>query len=81
MHHLKRVAAEHESNNMPASNLAIVLGPTLLWSNEEAVGTAGAARAASLATIMETPHQARVIELLSNHANDIFGSPVTNKSP
>ena len=66
MHHLKRVAAEHESNTMPASNLAIVLGPTLLWSNEGS---------ASLATVMETPHQARVIELLSTHANDIFGPP------
>ena len=64
MHHLKRVAAEHESNNMPASNLAIVLGPTLLWSNEGS---------ASLATVLETPHQARVIELLSSHASDIFG--------
>ena len=65
MHHLRRVACEHESNNMPASNLAIVLGPTLLWSNEGS---------ASLATVMETPHQARVIELLSTYATDIFGS-------
>ena len=64
MHHLRRVAGDHESNNMPASNLAIVLGPTLLWSNEGS---------ASLATVMETPHQARVIELLSTYATDIFG--------
>lgn len=66
MHHLKRVADEHESNNMPASNLAIVLGPTLLWNNEDS---------ASFASVMETPHQARVIELLSTYVDEIFGPP------
>ena len=56
MHHLRRVAAEHESNNMTASNLAIVFGPTLLRRNEDT---------ASLITVMETIHQARAVELLT----------------
>jgi len=64
MHHIKRVAEEHESNNMPVSNLAIVFGPTLLWSNKGNT---------SLTTVMETPHQARAIELISSHAAEIFG--------
>ena len=56
MHHLHRVAADHESNNMTASNLAIVFGPTLLRRNEDT---------ASLITVMETIHQARAVELLT----------------
>lgn len=32
MHHLKRIADYHHLNNMPASNLGIVFGPTLLRS-------------------------------------------------
>ena len=35
MHHLHRVAMDYESNNMTASNLAIVFGPTLLRRNED----------------------------------------------
>ena len=64
MHHLHRVAGEHESNNMTASNPAIVFGPTLLKRNESI---------ASLSTVMDTLHQARTVELLTIYVNEIFG--------
>lgn len=65
MHHLAKVAAEAEVNNMPASNLAIVFGPTLLRSSENP----------GLASVSETMHQARVIELLTLNVTSIFGPP------
>lgn len=66
MHHLKRVAAEQESNNMPASNLGIVFGPTLLRTSEGS---------ATLSSLVDTVHQTKVIELLIEHADTIFGPP------
>ena len=66
MHHLKRVSAEYESNNMPASNLGIVFGPTLLRTSEGS---------ASLSSLVDTVHQTKVIELLIEHAETIFGPP------
>ena len=63
MHHLNRVAAEHEANSMTASNLAIVFAPTLMKTNKE-IG---------LGAVDETKHHARVIELLIVHATHIFG--------
>ena len=66
MHHLKRVSAEYESNNMPASNLGIVFGPTLLRTSEGS---------ASLSSLVDTVHQTKVIELLIEHADTIFGPP------
>ena len=56
MHHLHRVASEYESNNMTASNLAIVFGPTLLRRNEDTT---------SMTQVLETIHQARAVELLT----------------
>ena len=56
MHHLHRVATEYESNNMTASNLAIVFGPTLLRRNEDTT---------SMTQVLETIHQARAVELLT----------------
>ena len=56
MHHLYRVASEYESNNMTASNLAIVFGPTLLRRNEDTT---------SMTQVLETIHQARAVELLT----------------
>ena len=56
MHHLHRVATEYESNNMTASNLAIVFGPTLLRRNEDAT---------SMTQVLETIHHARAVELLT----------------
>lgn len=66
MHHLKRVAAEQEANNMPASNLGIVFGPTLLRTSEGS---------ATLSSLVDTVHQTKVIELLIEHADSIFGPP------
>ena len=66
MHHLRRVAAEQEANNMPASNLGIVFGPTLLRTSEGS---------ATLSSLVDTVHQTKVIELLIEHADSIFGPP------
>lgn len=62
--HLSRVAQHSETNNMPASNLAIVFGPTLLKTTEGS---------ASLSSLVDTVHQTRVVELLTRHADTIFG--------
>jgi len=62
--HLARVAEHSESNNMTASNLAIVFGPTLLRTTEGS---------ASLSSLVDTVHQTRVVELLTRHTDNIFG--------
>ena len=69
MHHLHRVASEYESNNMTASNLAIVFGPTLLRRNEDTT---------SMTQVLETIHQARAVELLTIYVEvkKIFNLPV-----
>jgi len=64
MHHLHRVTENSASNQMPASNLGIVFGPTLLKPSEDM---------ASLSILMDTPHQARAVELLILHVDEIFG--------
>jgi len=64
--HLNRVAEQADTNNMPASNLAIVFGPTLLKTTEGS---------ASLSSLVDTVHQTRVVELLTKHATTIFGPP------
>ena len=63
MHHLHRVASEYESNNMTASNLAIVFGPTLLRRNEDTT---------SMTQVLETIHQARAVELLTIYVQVII---------
>ncbi|XP_013073808.2 rho GTPase-activating protein 45-like isoform X1 [Biomphalaria glabrata] len=64
MHHLQRVASQSDFNQMSASNLGIVFGPTLLRPLEGS---------ASLASLVDTPHQTRAIELLITYAHLIFG--------
>ncbi|RUS77643.1 hypothetical protein EGW08_014586 [Elysia chlorotica] len=64
MHHLQRVADNADVNQMSASNLGIVFGPTLLRPLEGS---------ASLASLVDTPHQTRAIELLVTHAHVVFG--------
>nr|XP_006813177.1 PREDICTED: rho GTPase-activating protein 29-like [Saccoglossus kowalevskii] len=66
VHHLKRVSDNSDSNLMSASNLGIVFGPTLLRQSSEG--------AATLASLVDTPHQARTVELLI-HNWQIFGMP------
>ncbi|XP_052066324.1 rho GTPase-activating protein 29-like isoform X2 [Mytilus californianus] len=64
MYHLQRVASFNSVNQMTSSNLGIVFGPTLLRPLE---GTA------SLASLVDTPHQTRTVELLITNAQLIFG--------
>ncbi|XP_056017736.1 rho GTPase-activating protein 45-like isoform X5 [Ostrea edulis] len=64
MHHLSRIASHSSTNQMTASNLGIVFGPTLLRPLE---GTG------SLASLVDTPHQTRTVELLIINVKDIFG--------
>merc|ERR1719186_102494 len=66
--HLNRVAEQAETNNMPASNLAIVFGPTLLRTSEGS---------ASLSSLVDTVHQTRVVELLTKYATHVFGPAVS----
>lgn len=65
MQHLRRVTEHADINNMPASNLGIVFGPTLLRTSEGG---------ASLSSLIDTVHQTRVIELLILLSQALFGS-------
>ncbi|XP_064476776.1 rho GTPase-activating protein 45-like isoform X2 [Ornithodoros turicata] len=71
LQHLRRVADHSALNNMPASNLGIVFGPTLLRTSEGS---------ASLSSLVDTVHQTRVIELLITYADQIFGSETDDAS-
>ncbi|KAL3867788.1 hypothetical protein ACJMK2_040635 [Sinanodonta woodiana] len=64
MHHLQKVASYSDQNQMNASNLGIVFGPTLLRPR---------GGNASLACLVDTPHQTRVVELLIVSAQILFG--------
>ncbi|KAK3611717.1 hypothetical protein CHS0354_037293, partial [Potamilus streckersoni] len=64
MHHLQKVASYSDQNQMNASNLGIVFGPTLLRPQ---------GGNASLACLVDTPHQTRVVELLIVSAQILFG--------
>ena len=61
---LYRVSKENETNNMPASNLAIVFGPSLMKTSEVLPPS-----------LVDTDHQTRIVELLIMHATAIFGPP------
>lgn len=61
MHHLKRVADMSWENQMSATNLSIIFGPTLLSNANDK----------SLA-IVDNIHQARVVELMITWADQIF---------
>ncbi|XP_022646905.1 rho GTPase-activating protein 45-like isoform X5 [Varroa destructor] len=69
--HLRRIASNSESNHMPASNLGIVFGPTLLRTREGS---------ASLSNLVDTVHQSRVIELLITYVDEIFDTDMRDKS-
>lgn len=63
LRHLARVAAHAHLNQMPAGNLAIVFGPTLLRTSEGS---------ASLSSLVDTVHQTRIVELLIVHVDNVF---------
>jgi len=67
-HHLHKISLKADINNMPASNLAIVFGPTLLRTSEGS---------ASLSSLVDTVHQTRVVELLTKYATHVFGPAVS----
>ncbi|KAM9244784.1 GEM-interacting protein isoform 2-T2 [Dugong dugon] len=67
--HLFRVAAQFEENKMSANNLGIVFGPTLL----RPPGSPGAAGAGPVACLLDSGHQAQLVEFLIVHYEQIFG--------
>ena len=72
MHHLQRVSKESDSNGMTANNLARVFCPTLMRTPD------AASESLTLqASLFDTDHQTRVVELLILHAEAIFGPPET----
>ncbi|KAM7287105.1 rho GTPase-activating protein 45 [Ixodes scapularis] len=70
LRHLARVAQHARKNCMPASNLAIMFGPTLLRTREGS---------ASLSSLVDTVHQTRAIELLITYVDRIFEDPDANE--
>ncbi|XP_022353998.1 GEM-interacting protein isoform X5 [Enhydra lutris kenyoni] len=67
--HLFRVAAQFEENKMSANNLGIVFGPTLLRP-PDGPRTAGAG---PVTCLLDSGHQAQLIEFLIVYYEQIFG--------
>ncbi|XP_072500145.1 rho GTPase-activating protein 29-like isoform X2 [Notamacropus eugenii] len=63
--HLNRVVQRAEENKMPSSNLGIIFGPTLIrpWRTDAKV---------SPSSLVDYPHQARIVELLIAYFVRIF---------
>ncbi|UYV68880.1 hypothetical protein LAZ67_6001432 [Cordylochernes scorpioides] len=66
IHHLFRVSQHSSENNMPASNLGIVFGPTLMRPSADD-GPTGA-----FSTISDSFLQSRVVEFLVAHCREVF---------
>nr|XP_060486752.1 GEM-interacting protein isoform X3 [Panthera onca] len=78
--HLFRVAAQFEENKMSANNLGIVFGPTLLRPPDGP----GAAGAGPVTCLLDSGHQAQLIEFLIVNYEQIFGMddlPVATEPP
>ncbi|XP_012584658.1 PREDICTED: GEM-interacting protein isoform X2 [Condylura cristata] len=67
--HLFRVAAQFEENKMSANNLGIVFGPTLL----QPPGSPGSTGCSSVTCLLDSGHQAQLVEFLILHYEQIFG--------
>ncbi|XP_013362728.1 PREDICTED: GEM-interacting protein isoform X2 [Chinchilla lanigera] len=67
--HLFRVAMQFEENKMSANNLGIVFGPTLLRPPDGP----RAPGASPVACLLDSGHQAQLVELLIKHYEQIFG--------
>ncbi|XP_028712732.1 GEM-interacting protein [Peromyscus leucopus] len=67
--HLFRVAARFEENKMSANNLGIVFGPTLLRPPDGP----RAPSASPMACLLDSSHQAQLVEFLVVHYEQIFG--------
>ncbi|XP_052017964.1 GEM-interacting protein isoform X1 [Apodemus sylvaticus] len=78
--HLFRVAARFEENKMSANNLGIVFGPTLLRPPDGPKATS----ASPVACLLDSGHQAQLVEFLIVHYEQIFGVdefPLTSEPP
>ncbi|XP_042527107.1 GEM-interacting protein isoform X1 [Dipodomys spectabilis] len=67
--HLFRVATQFEENKMSANNLGIVFGPTLLRPPD----APKAPGASSVACLLDSTHQAQLVEFLITNYEQIFG--------
>lgn len=65
LRHLRRVVMVEQDNKMTPGNLAIVFGPTLLRPRPTAATV-------SLSSLVDYPHQARVVETLIVHYGLVF---------
>lgn len=65
LRHLRRVVMVEQDNKMTPGNLAIVFGPTLLRPRPTAATV-------SLSSLVDYPHQARVVETLIVHYSLVF---------
>ncbi|KAA0719080.1 Rho GTPase-activating protein 29 [Triplophysa tibetana] len=72
--HLHRVSEQAEENKMTASNLGIIFGPTLIKPRQLDAEV-------SLSSLVDYPHQARMVELLISHQHMIFDAPLSPMSP
>ncbi|KAG5850738.1 hypothetical protein ANANG_G00085640 [Anguilla anguilla] len=63
--HLRRIAELEEDNKMSPSNLGIVFGPTLMRPRPTGATV-------SLSSLVDYPHQARIVEALIVFYHDIF---------
>ncbi|XP_051771024.1 rho GTPase-activating protein 29 isoform X2 [Ctenopharyngodon idella] len=72
--HLHRVTEQSEENKMTASNLGIIFGPTLIKPRQLEAEV-------SLSSLVDYPHQARMVELLINYHQMIFDVPLSPMSP
>lgn len=59
---------------MTASNLGIIFGPTLIKPRQLDAEV-------SLSSLVDYPHQARMVELLISHQQMIFDAPLSPMSP
>ncbi|XP_022381660.1 rho GTPase-activating protein 45 isoform X6 [Enhydra lutris kenyoni] len=65
LRHLRRIVAVEQDNKMTPGNLGIVLGPTLLRPRPTEATV-------SLSSLVDYPHQARIVETLITHYGLIF---------
>ncbi|XP_073704661.1 rho GTPase-activating protein 29 isoform X2 [Garra rufa] len=72
--HLHRVSEQAEENKMTASNLGIIFGPTLIKPRQLEAEV-------SLSSLVDYPHQARMVDLLIRHNQMIFDVPLSPVSP
>uniref|UniRef100_A0A671RD87 Rho GTPase-activating protein 29 n=1 Tax=Sinocyclocheilus anshuiensis TaxID=1608454 RepID=A0A671RD87_9TELE len=72
--HLHSVSEQAEENKMTTSNLGIIFGPTLIKPRQLEAEV-------SLSSLVDYPHQARMVDLLIRHHQMIFDVPLSPVSP